>query len=56
LRTALAGAILGGKKGGPARAKKLSTEELSEQGRKAVMARWAKYRAKKRLAGLVEPE
>jgi hypothetical protein len=33
---------LGGKKGGPARAAALSKEELSEQGRKAVMARWAK--------------
>jgi hypothetical protein len=30
-------------KGGKARAKKLSAEELSEQGRNAVKARWAKY-------------
>jgi len=31
-----------GRKGGKARAEKLSKEELSRQGRKAVMARWAK--------------
>ncbi|MDB5259653.1 MAG: hypothetical protein JWO73_861 [Candidatus Taylorbacteria bacterium] len=33
---------LGGLKGGKARAKKLSAKELSESGRKAVLARWAK--------------
>jgi hypothetical protein len=33
---------LGGLKGGPARAKKLSAKKLSEDGRKAAMARWAK--------------
>jgi hypothetical protein len=38
-------AVALGKKGGKARAKKLTPEELSEQGRKAVAARWA--RAKK---------
>lgn len=37
----------GGLKGGKARAEKLSPEELSEQGRNAVQARWAKYYAKK---------
>jgi hypothetical protein len=37
----------GGLKGGRARALKLSREELSEQGRKAVEARWAKYYAEK---------
>lgn len=37
----------GGKKGGKARAEKLSAEELSEQGRYAVQARWAKYREEK---------
>lgn len=37
----------GGKKGGPARAASLSKEQLSESGRKAVMARWAKYYAEK---------
>jgi hypothetical protein len=31
-----------GKLGGEARAEKLSREELSEQGRNAVLARWAK--------------
>lgn len=31
---------LGGLKGGPARAKKLSKKRLSEIGRKAVVARW----------------
>jgi hypothetical protein len=32
----------GGKKGGPARAAKLSKRELSEQGRNAALARWGK--------------
>jgi len=32
---------LGGKKGGPARAKKLTPEQLSESGRKAAEKRWA---------------
>ena len=35
---------LGGLKGGPARAKKLSPERRSEIARKAVEARWAKAR------------
>jgi hypothetical protein len=35
-------AVALGKKGGKARAKKLTPEELSEQGRKAVQTRWAK--------------
>jgi hypothetical protein len=34
----------GGKKGGPARAKKLSAERRSEIARKAVLARWEKVR------------
>jgi hypothetical protein len=38
-------AKLGASKGGRARAAKLSKEELSEQGRKAVTARWAKSKA-----------
>jgi hypothetical protein len=52
----LASAILAGMKqltvsemaslGGKARAAKLSAEELSEQGRKAVQARWAKRKPK----------
>ena len=36
-----------GRKGGKARAKKLTKEELSEQGRKAIQARWEKTAAKK---------
>jgi hypothetical protein len=35
-----------GRKGGKARAKNLSPEELSEQGRKAVEARWKKAKQK----------
>lgn len=37
---------LGGLKGGPARAAKMTAEERSESARNAVIARWAK--AKKR--------
>jgi hypothetical protein len=33
-----------GKRGGLARAKKLNPLELSEQGRKAVLARWEKWK------------
>jgi len=36
----------GGLKGGKARAAKLTPEQLSEQGRKAVQARWAKVKAR----------
>jgi hypothetical protein len=36
---------MGGLKGGLARAKKLSARKRSEIARKAVNARWAKYRA-----------
>ncbi len=32
----------GGKKGGPARAAKMTPEERSESARKAVLARWAR--------------
>jgi hypothetical protein len=39
-----------GRKGGKKRAETLSAEELSEQGRKAVQARWAKA-AKKKTKG-----
>ena len=38
---------LGGLKGGPARAKKLTAEERSESARKAVKARWAKAKKPK---------
>jgi len=34
----------GGKKGGPARARKLTPEERSESARKAARARWGKAR------------
>lgn len=37
----------GGKKGGLARAAKLSAAELSEQGRKAVQVRWARTKRAK---------
>jgi hypothetical protein len=36
----------GGLKGGKARAAKLTPEQLSEQGRNAVQARWAKAKAR----------
>ncbi len=36
---------LGGKKGGPARAKKLSKKRRSEIARKAAQARWGKKQA-----------
>jgi hypothetical protein len=36
-----------GKKGGKARARVLTPEELSEQGRKAVQERWRRYREAK---------
>jgi len=35
---------LGGKKGGPARAKKLTSEQRKEIARKAAAARWKKHR------------
>jgi hypothetical protein len=34
----------GGKKGGPARAAKMTPEERSESARQAVTARWERYR------------
>jgi hypothetical protein len=37
---------MGGSKGGKLRAEKLSAEQRSEIARKAVLARWAKHRAK----------
>jgi hypothetical protein len=36
----------GGKKGGPARAAAMTPEERSKSARKAVLARWAKVKAK----------
>jgi hypothetical protein len=40
----------GGLKGGPARAAKLTQEERSESARKAVQARWERYRQAKSAA------
>lgn len=37
-----------GRRGGEARARKLSAEERSTQARRAVAIRWERYRAKKR--------
>jgi hypothetical protein len=44
-RAAVALGRKGGKKGGPARAAKLTPEQRSESARKAVQARWAKGKA-----------
>jgi hypothetical protein len=41
-------AVALGRKGGKARARKLTKEQLSEQGRKAVQARWAKAKKQNR--------
>jgi general stress protein YciG len=38
---------LGGRKGGLARAKNLSHEEIQEIGRKGALKRWARQKAKK---------
>jgi len=38
----------GGKKGGPARAAKMTPEQRSEAARKAVMARWERAKEKVR--------
>jgi hypothetical protein len=40
----------GGKKGGPARAAKMTPEQRSESARKAVQARWEKYNGSKQSA------
>jgi hypothetical protein len=45
----------GGLKGGPARAAKLTKEQLSESGRRAVQARWAKQKQTKGAAGQTTP-
>jgi hypothetical protein len=42
---------LGGSKGGKIRAQRLSAEQRSEIARKAVVARWAKAKAKKEQSG-----
>ena len=41
----------GGKKGGPARAAKLTPTQRSESARKAVQARWAKAKGKNYIVG-----
>lgn len=38
----------GGKVGGPARAASMTPEERSESARKAVTARWERYRAERK--------
>jgi hypothetical protein len=44
----------GGKKGGPARAARLTPEQRSESSRKAVGARWAKFRATKNNTNIAD--
>lgn len=46
----------GGKKGGPARAAKLSPEQRSESARNAVKVRWAKARDRKAAPAKGRPE
>lgn len=41
-------ALRGAKKGGAARAKKMTAAERSESARRAVQARWAKRKGKKK--------
>jgi hypothetical protein len=43
---------LGGSKGGKVRAARLSAEQRTEIARKAVMARWAKERARKKQGNI----
>jgi len=43
---------LGGSKGGKIRAARLSAEQRKEIARKAVMARWAKERARKKQGNM----
>lgn len=40
-----------GKKGGTQRAKNLTAEELSAQGRKAILTRWKNHKKKKETNG-----
>lgn len=46
----------GGKKGGPARAAKLTAKQRSESARKAVQARWAKVREAKDYVAVKRPK
>jgi hypothetical protein len=47
-------AVAFGRKGGKARARKLSAQELSEQARKAVAARWARRKGVPPSAGHIQ--
>ncbi|PYX67626.1 MAG: hypothetical protein DMG72_25070 [Acidobacteria bacterium] len=47
---------LGGRKGGKVRFSKLTPEQRSELGRKAVLARWAKQRKSKSSASVIRPD
>jgi hypothetical protein len=47
---------LGGLKGGKVRFSKLTPEQKSELGRKAVLARWAKRRKDKPPASVIRPD
>jgi hypothetical protein len=47
---------LGGRKGGKVRFSKLTPEQRSELGRKAVLARWAKQRKSKSAANVIQPD
>jgi hypothetical protein len=47
---------LGGRKGGKVRFAKLTPEQRSELGRKAVLARWAKERKSKAAANVIRPD
>jgi hypothetical protein len=47
---------LGGRKGGKVRFSKLTPEQRSELGRKAVLARWAKQRKSNSAANVIRPD
>jgi hypothetical protein len=47
---------LGGRKGGKVRFSRLTPEERSELGRKAVLARWAKQRKSKASSRVNRPD
>jgi hypothetical protein len=45
-------AVAMGRKGGRARKRAMTPEQLSDQGRKAVSERWRKYRAARAAGGV----
>jgi hypothetical protein len=49
-------AVALGRKGGKARAERLTPKELSDQGRKAVLARWKRKNRRKDDCGQVSGE